>query len=276
MKRELAFLLAVLMLLCLAGCGKSNSGSTVDFSGLQAKETPGAAVGGGSESAAATETEGQENTEMPDTGKETETAEPDLSESVDGNSGTDEIDFSNLPFTNDTAEYLSDGRLKLRSNGVELIFTVPNGWLILTQDAIGQMEDYTYYVNDPAGFVALLQEYEQSAYIENSCGEEIDLYILQDGFSVYIEDADKIESSDTDQLLAELKEDNPDASEIYFIYIGSRIFIVYVYESEGYLIISTVINSISVDFYYSPGENSTDDDIAELENFLAALEIRTY
>ncbi len=257
MKKVLALLLALVMVLSLAACGSTEEKTEEP----QQEEAP------------QTETQTEE----------TETIETDIGESAyhsfDEKAMTragiaGDLDFSNLPATEDKAEYLSDGRLQLTSSDLNLVFDIPFGWLVITQDGINQQEDYAMITDDPAYLVSGMQEYRYNAIVLSPSDEQMMVRVVKDDISTLVLDLNNFSEHDLSILADVLQQNIPELGDLQFTVLGDRTYMLMDFTSQGYVIIGTVVNSMSVYYFLELTETLTEDAVNEFAEFIAQVEYK--
>ena len=241
MKKTLALLLALAMVLCLAACGNQAKPGEISEDALVRSINPDA-IGAKS-------------------GK-----------NMVRGGVTTSTNFDGVPAVQDRAEYLEDGRLQLTSQGLKIIFDIPFGWLLLTQDTEGQHEDYEMYVSDAASLVADMQKGSINAIALTADGEELHVYVEKTALSEYLRDSNLLTESSAKELTEAIKQANPVFSDIYCAKIGERNFIIYEVEAQGIVVFSTIVNDTDVSLSYQVTEETTEARFKAVESFLANIE----
>ena len=281
MKKILALTLALCMVLALAACGGTAEkpaeapAAEAPAAEAPAAEAPAAEAPAAEEPAAETDAKAA-LPDFQDSDLQFSVAAPSLNQDFEKDMVRgDDVQASqitNCPPTNDRASYQKDGRLQLISNDMQILFTIPFGWMLFTQDAMGQKEDYQM-INDPAGLVKLLQDNNMNAVAITDNMEEVDMFVGVTGFSEALQEIKFIKElpdGTVKDLADAIKASNPGVDKAYFTELGNNIYLVLEF-SQGYLFIS-VTNGIEFDAAYSPSNTTTQDDFNEVLDFLAGIE----
>ena len=287
MKKILALALALCMVLSLAACG----GTAEKPAEAPAAEEP-AAEAPAAEAPAAEEPAAEAPAaEEPAAQDDVKAELPDFTDSdlvfnlapasIDQDFEKDMVrgddvqasDISKCPATKDRAAYQKDGKLQLISGDLKMLFTIPFGWMLFTQDAMGQREDYEM-LRDPVGLVQLLQEQGLNAVAITDNMEEVDISVDKTDFSealVEIEYVKYLPESTVTDLAAAIKQGNPGASDVYFTLLGDNMYLVLEVASANGFIFVSVTNGVQFTATFALDSTTTQDDFNEVLDFLSNI-----
>ena len=174
----------------------------------------------------------------------------------------------------DKVTVLDDGTVEIVSLAMSMTILPPFGWVVLSQDVLGQLDTYMMLTNDIEELYNTMKSTNTHALaIDLLTGTNVEFRLGEDSLSKLFVNMDNVKDSYAEKVISVL-ETSYGVNDIYIFNAGDNKFFKIDGRSQGYnvIIYTTYINGIALDICCYSGEDGFSDyDVESIEGMLTDL-----